>query len=494
MPKSLPNIIWYCTDQQRYDTIASLGNDFINTPNIDKFIKNGFAYKNAYVQSPICTPSRSSFLTGRYPATTHAHRNGADYFPPNEILISKMLKDAGYDCGLVGKLHLAAADGGVEKRSDDGYRVFQYSHDSVAGKINVESNDYKKWLKEEKKLDLEELYAPINNFCCDGVPEEYHQTTWCTDMAIKFIEEPRDKPWMLSINPFDPHPPFDPPKEFRDKYNPEDLPSPLFRKNDIIRQKKFSKVSQQAIEAIDPSGKNQEPPKKGGYINGGNYPPESFNGKEVKAAYYAMIELIDKHFGRLVDYLKEKNELENTLIIFHSDHGEMLGDHGLIYKGSRFFEGLVHVPLIFSWENKLTSNVVSDALVELVDIVPTILEAAGIKIPYYIQGKSLMPMMIGEKPYDFHKPFVVSEFNDSLGSPKVYQLTHATMVFDGRYKTIIYHGLNFGEIYDLEKDPGEFDDLWDSNINPDLKFKLLHKHIDAVMSTSSAGVERIGRF
>ena len=150
--KSLPNIIWYCTDQQRYDTIASLGNDFINTPNIDKFIKNGFAYKNAYVQSPICTPSRSSFLTGRYPATTHAHRNGADYFPPNEILISKMLKDAGYDCGLVGKLHLAAADGGVEKRSDDGYRVFQYSHDSVAGKINVESNDYKKWLKEEKKV------------------------------------------------------------------------------------------------------------------------------------------------------------------------------------------------------------------------------------------------------------------------------------------------------------------------------------------------------
>ena len=93
MKKSLPNIIWYCTDQQRSDTINGLGNQYINTPNINKFMKNGFTFKNAYVQSPICTPSRASFLTGRYPASTHAHRNGAEYFPDHEVLITKILKE-----------------------------------------------------------------------------------------------------------------------------------------------------------------------------------------------------------------------------------------------------------------------------------------------------------------------------------------------------------------------------------------------------------------
>ena len=98
MTSNLPNILWYCTDQQRYDTINGLGNSYINTPNLNKFMKNGFAFKNAYVQSPICTPSRSSFLTGRYPASTHAHRNGVEYFPDHEVLVTKILSDAGYEC------------------------------------------------------------------------------------------------------------------------------------------------------------------------------------------------------------------------------------------------------------------------------------------------------------------------------------------------------------------------------------------------------------
>ena len=493
MKDNYPNILWYCTDQQRYDTINALGNKYINTPNINKFMKNGFAFKNAYVQSPICTPSRASFLTGRYPASTHAHRNGAEHFPDHEVLVTKILKDAGYDCGLIGKLHLASAEGGVEKRTDDGYDTFYYSHDSTS-KLEPETNDYKRWIIEEKKQNLKKLFEPVNNFCCDGVPEEFHQTTWCTEMAIKFINKKRKGPWMLSINPFDPHPPFDPPKEYRKRYNPEDIPGPLFKLNDIERQKKFQEVCQQAVNAVNPEGKNSPPPPEGMYKNPGNWPPDSFNGKVVKAHYYAMIELLDKHFGRLINYLDEINQLNNTLIIFHSDHGEMLGDHGLIYKGSRFFEGLVHVPLIFSWPGKIKSDIVSSALVELVDLAPTILDVAGIDIPYYMQGKSLYKKMCSGKDIDFHKPVVVSEFNDSLGSPRIVRDTHATMTFDGRYKTIIYHGLGFGEIYDLKKDPGEFNDLWEKGINDSLKLKLMHTHIDAIMNTSSAGIKRKGRF
>lgn len=105
-----------------------------------------------------------------------------------------------------------------------------------------------------KKQDLKKLFEPINNFCCDGLPEDLHQTKWCTDMAIRFISKKRKGPWMLSINPFDPHPPFDPPKEFRIKYNPDDLPGPLFQIQDIERQKKFKEVCQQAVDAVNPGG------------------------------------------------------------------------------------------------------------------------------------------------------------------------------------------------------------------------------------------------
>ena len=111
-----------------------------------------------------------------------------------------------------------------------------------------------------------------------------------------------------------------------------------------------------------------------------------------------------------------------------------------------------------------------------------------------MQGKSLFSKMCSGKDINNHKPVVVAEFNDSLGSPRIVRDTHATMTFDGKFKTIIYHGLGFGEIYDLENDPGEINDLWDKGLDANLKVKLMHSHIDAVMNTSSAGIQRKGRF
>ena len=104
-----PNILWICTDQQRYDTIGALGNDFVETPNIDGLVADGVTYTHAYCQSPICTPSRASFLTGMYPSTVHLTRNGNSVFPDGKTLVPRYLADAGDDCGLIGKLHLASA-------------------------------------------------------------------------------------------------------------------------------------------------------------------------------------------------------------------------------------------------------------------------------------------------------------------------------------------------------------------------------------------------
>ena len=131
-----PNILWICTDHQRWDTIRALGNAHINTPNLDRLCSEGVAFTKAYSQCPICTPSRSSFLTGLYPSTVHGNVNGNEYFDCAERfpLITKLLADSGYECGLSGKLHIASAWNGQENRVDDGYRVFNYSHSHSQGR------------------------------------------------------------------------------------------------------------------------------------------------------------------------------------------------------------------------------------------------------------------------------------------------------------------------------------------------------------------------
>jgi arylsulfatase A-like enzyme len=137
-----PNILWYCTDQQRSDTIHSLGNKNIKTPELDNLIANGTAFTQAYCQCPVCTPSRASFLTGRYPATNHVHRNGNAHFPENEVLVTKLFAEAGYTCGLVGKLHIAGAQGRVEPRADDGYSYYNWSHHPYPESVWGHANSY----------------------------------------------------------------------------------------------------------------------------------------------------------------------------------------------------------------------------------------------------------------------------------------------------------------------------------------------------------------
>ena len=483
-----PNILWYCTDQQRHDTIRALGYEEINTPELDAFCASGTAFANAYCQSPICTPSRASFLTGRYPASTHVHRNGNADFPADETLVTKTFAEAGYDCGLVGKLHLTCAKG-HERRIDDGYRLFEWSHHPRPD-LDREHHAYHRWL-EAKGVDPQELYAGVNGFCTEGVPAELHQTTWVTDTAIRFVEERRDGPWLLSLNPFDPHPPFDPPPEYLARYDPGGLTPPLFRPSDIERQRAFGDIAQQTVEAMDPMGKmpttrlSPEEARAAAYA-----PPKQFNGQTVKAAYYAMIELIDHEFGRLLKALDAMGELDDTLVVFHSDHGEMLGDHGLLYKGCRFFEGLVHVPLVFSSPGRVERGVVADGLVELVDLAPTLLEAAGLEVPVAMQGTSLWPILTGRADPAHHKDRVVCEFNDALGSAAISTPSHGSMMFDGRMKHIVHHGTGLGELYDLSEDPGEFVNLFDDPARLAERYKLMRCHLDAMMATSDAGSER----
>ena len=349
-----PNILWICTDQQRYDTIGALGNEHIHTPNIDRLVGEGTAFTHAFCQSPICTPSRASFLTGMYPSSVHGCTNGNAYWADAAPLVTKLLADAAsYDCGLAGKLHLAGAHGRIEPRGDDGYRVFHWSHDSrdqwPAG------HAYADWVRTQGHTLAELREDPAH------MPPALHQTTWCADKAIEFMREERTTPWLMSVNMFDPHSPFDPPQKYLDRYDPAALPDPLWSEKDLQAHEKLGPVDGAA--SID-LGK----------------------AKEVMAAYYAMIELIDDNVGHMIQALEESGQRENTLVIFTSDHGELLGDHQLVGKGCRFYECLVRVPLICSWPGRVQEGRVCDALVELMDIAPTLLELAEVPAPERMQG------------------------------------------------------------------------------------------------------------
>jgi arylsulfatase len=464
-----PNILWICTDQQRYDTIRALGNPHINTPNIDQLLAEGVAFSHAFGQSPICTPSRASFLTGMYPSTVHGCMNGNERWSEAAPLVTRLLADASYDCGLAGKLHLAGAADRIEPRpQDDGYRVFHWSHDPrdrwPAG------HAYKDWLRGQG-YNLAEF-----NRTPQTIPPHLHQTSWCTDMAMAFIEESRDQPWLMSVNMFDPHAPFDPPQDYLDRYDPDSLPAPLFRESDLESQARLAGTDFQNAARR----------------------PETFRAQEVIAAYYAMIELIDHNVGRMLAALERTGQRENTIIIFMSDHGEMLGDHGLLLKGCRFYEGLVRVPLIVSWPGCFQTGVVSDALVELTDLAPTLLDIAGLSIPERMQGRSLLPILTGEGDPHYHRDFIRCEYyralNPNLPERADFEGTYATMIRDQRYKLIVYHGHEMGELFDLQQDPGEFDNLWQNPDYAEVRFSLLKQSFDALALAVDVGPRQIMSF
>lgn len=455
-----PNILWICTDQQRWDTIGTLGYTHVRTPNIDRLCTEGTAFTHAHCQNPICTPSRASFLTGMYPRYLNACTNGNESWQNEAPLVTKTLADAGYDCGLAGKFHLSAAHNRIEPRPNDGYRVFHWSHhphDSWPV-----GHAYKDWLAAQGHE-----YGPLKKKSGGGIPNELHQTKWCADRAIEFMMEKRSTPWLFSYNCFDPHPPLDPPKEYLDRIDVESLPPPEWTEEDIAEETALAKAGVHFQSKV-----NRHSAKKR---------------RRDLAKYLAMIEQIDTHVGRMLEALEESGQRENTVVIFTSDHGHMIGDHGLYNKGCRFYEGLVRVPLIMSGPG-IRADVKSDALVELTDITPTLLELAGFEPPPQMHGRSLAPVLTGQRPD--HREFVRCTYTETLQGPQSW----GTMIRDRRYKLCNYHGTGTGQLFDLKNDPGEHKNLWRNPEHTEIKNRLLVKSFDAEAMSADPGSARIGRY
>lgn len=481
-----PNILWICTDQQRWDTLNCTGNPYVHTPNLDRLAASGVLFENAYAQSPVCAPSRASFLTGRYPRTTRCRANGQN-MPADEVLVTKVLADAGYVGGLSGKLHLSAANPDAaplgEPRIDDGYAVYHWSHTPLPSKITSTedatpaalqvwpTNEYATWLHEQGQR-YERTPHPNCSYVQVGMPEAFHQTTWCVNKAITFMETNAGsaRPWFFSVNPFDPHHPFDPPAAYLERYlsRPVELPLPNYVPGELDDKPLFQRLDHH-----------------GAYNNAELYPFSEMTETDhrmLRAAYYAMVDLIDVQVGRLLDALERTGQLESTLVIFMSDHGEMLGDHGIYLKGPYFYEPAVRVPLIFSWPGVLEGNRRTSALVELVDIAPSLLDAAGLPRQPGMQGRSLCARLIGAADLDEHRTDVYSEYYDAMPwhrdpPPRL------TMLRTARYKLVRAHHLNHGELYDLHEDPAETVNRWDDPDYADVRSILMLRLADRMAET-----------
>lgn len=486
--KKRPNILWLTTDQQRFDTIHALGNAYIDTPHLDKLCREGVAFTNNYCQNPICTPSRASFLSGRYPSAINANVNGADNLPEHCTLITKRLADAGYHCGLFGKLHITSAWNDYEARMEDGYRDFHLNLGS-GHHLWSDHNPYKQWL-EEQGADWHDIFVTDDkrDYCWyrEDAPIDLRQTAWLRDRAIQFMQAHKEDelPWLLSVNCFDPHPPYDAPKELVDKYLALNLPDPIYNENDLALDKKLSNFFFQS------SAK-----------------PVTDVTRRQKASYYAMVEVVDRHYGQIIQALDELGLREDTVVIFHSDHGEMLGDHGLTHKGCRFYEGLVHVPLIISQPGRIAQGKVYEGLTEQTDIAPTIAELCGVSMPD-AHGRSLLPILEGgELP---PRSFVRTEYYDTLEEDPTYdglrsegevtfddskgKGSYASMYYDGRYKLCVYHGIEFGELYDIQNDPREEQNLWEEPAYAQIKMKLMLASFNTSVRFSRPGQTRRGRY
>jgi arylsulfatase len=467
-----PNILWICTDSQRWDTLGCYGNRFVHTPHLDALAQSGVVFERCFAQSPVCTPSRAGFLTGRYPRTTRVRQNG-QLMPRDERLITRLLADTGYVCGLAGKLHISACYPkpylAGEPRVDDGYTEFHWSHHPFA---SWPTNEYIHWLR-ERGVAFETSARPDSPYVKTGMPAEHHQTTWCAEKAISFIESAArfDRPWLFSVNPFDPHDSFDPPAEYLERYvdRLDEIPLPNYTRGELANKPVF-----------------QQSDHRGAYNDPRNYPFDRMTDKDhrlVRAAYWAMIDLIDAQVGRLLDALARTGQRDNTIVIFTSDHGELLGDHGIYLKGPHFYDPAVRVPLIVSCPALIPAGRRSAALVELIDLAPTVLDAAALPHPAGMQACSLWPLLKGAANLGTHRDDLYCEYYNALPchqDPAAY----ATMLRTSQYKLIVQHGQELGELYDLEHDPAETHNLWDAPPHLPTKLKLLKRLCDRMAWTA----------
>jgi len=433
-PSTRLNVLFLMDDQHRGDCLGCEGAPWLATPNLDRLAGEGIRFRRAYTSLPSCLPARASLLTGMSP-WGHGVLQYAPMATRYEHEKPRMFTRAGYRTHAVGKMHFASHDHGYESVVlEEAWRAVTPEGFKC---------DYRKWFEAnhpEKDVDLTGLsYVDHRGRRAYPYDDELHPTYWTAQQAVDFLDSyDDDRPWFLKVSFQRPHPPFDPPKRWMDHYDKMDLPK--------------AQVGEWA-EAVYGGfkGSLEETPN----APRGNYPASEIHNS--RAAYYAAISFVDEQIGRVLDALEKRGEREHTLILFTSDHGDMMGDHHL-WRKTYTYEGSARVPMMVRWPDALQGlagvqrGVVSDRLVELRDVLPTFLDAAGIDKPAHMEGLSMLDIVRGNTGH-------WREVLD-LEHGRCYWDENAWVALtDGRYKYIYFTTTGAQQLFDLERDPHERDDL-----------------------------------
>ncbi len=477
---NVPNILLICTDQQRFDALGAYGNDEIHTPHLDRLAEQGVLFENCYVNSPVCGPSRASLMSGRYVHAHGAWANGVG-LPAHERLFSRDLADHGYDCGLVGKFHVggACSGGRLEPRLDDGFRVFRWAHDPYPGSSE---NAYHRWLRAVRPDLYESAVQAGAGAGFDAMPTEFHYSRWIGNETIDYLRRSRDpgKPFFFVANFFDPHHGFGAPKEYADAYRDKPLRRPVTRDQELAgKPPVLTEASHRSYAG-----------HARGYVE---YTESELH--DVKVNYYAMVSLVDDEVGRILAALNETGLAENTLVVFTSDHGEMLGDHQLMHKGPKIYECADRDPLLMRWPAGLPAGERRAELVQWIDLASTFLAAAGAPPLPRGQGLDVLPLARGEQDAPV-RGWALCEYRNS-GHPYP-EPVHTTMLRRDHWKIVVYHGApsttraRTGELYDLERDPAELDNLWDDPAHAAVRAELQESLLDVLVATEDRSQPRLG--
>jgi len=434
---SQPNVLLIMADQHRGDAIGAdpycptdeSGYPFVHTPQLDNFVENGALFSRAYTPSPICVPARQSLWSGQTPSTIGCTNWYGHPWEFDHTLAGE-LTDAGYQTRLIGKTHSQPRGNHV------GFESMGPTHVGAS----LRDDDYAEWLRDRSGGAYDKHTGGLESNTWTArpshVPEHEHPTTWTTSEALEFLEgRDEDRPFFLTVSYQRPHPPFDPPQAFWDMYVDRDTPAPHV--GDWVE---------------DTFGEHvPDYPPTDAWI--ADLSPHEIH--RARTAYYGLISHIDSQITRLFEAMwREFDVLDDTIVLYTSDHGEMLGDHQLWRKGFPF-EGSARVPLLvqFPEETAYPTNQVIDRPVGLEDIMPTILEAAGVDIPDTVEGRSLLQLVETPERADWR-----DYYHGELG-PSWTPNDATQYLIDDQYKYAWnpYNGDEF--LFDLDGDPNEYDNL-----------------------------------
>ncbi|OPH59070.1 sulfatase [Paenibacillus ferrarius] len=506
-----PNILLITSDQQHWNTIGAF-NPEVSTPNLDRLVREGTTFNRAYCPNPTCTPTRASIITGMYPSQHGAWTLGTKLLEDRHV-VTEDFREGGYQSALIGKAHFQQLQSTEEYPSLESYPIMQdlefwrnykesfygFDHVELARNHTNEAHvgqHYALWLEEKGCLNWRDYFLPPTGTMDSSttykwpIPEEFHYNTWIAERSNAMLEtyKEQEESFFLWSSFFDPHPEYLVPEPWDTMYDPSKLTIPAVTPGEHENNPPHFGLTQEDDPDFsylqEPGGNNAHGYHSHHYYGYGDKfrLTEEHKAKQV-AVYYGMISLMDKYIGNILDKLDELGLAENTIVIFTTDHGHFFGQHGLQAKGGFHYEDLIKLPFIVRYPNYIPQGKENSSIQSLVDLAPTFLSFCDIPIPRTMTGVDQREVWLGTK--ESARDHALCEFHHQPTT--IHQKTYV----NERYKITVYYNQTYGEIFDLQNDPGEINNLWDQKEYADLKSELLLKYAWAELGKEPMPMPRV---